>query len=233
MKNIFVKCSNLEPILHGMFNAQKWDCIFLREAISNSCALPSRLRSRYGSLFASHPLSLVGEAEPIWTKLDWVVTKKLFRDYKCSPASFFGACWKPLKYGWKYKRPWSGAWIWKGLLIDQFLGSQGGRILPHTGRWIKTDLWSKSWRQPSPPKRLQEAPINVWCINLNLIHWYNHQQQLWIDIMVIIVMETIKNAALAENTGWHRVTLSLHESYGHQTVLTVTNMQWSKGCSAL
>ena len=51
--------------------------------------------------------------------------------------------------------------------------------------------------------------------------------------MVIIVMETIKNAALAENTGWHRVTLSLHESYGHQTVLTVTNMQWSKGCSAL
>ena len=36
-KNIFVKCSNLAPILHCMLNAQKWGYIFLREAISNSC----------------------------------------------------------------------------------------------------------------------------------------------------------------------------------------------------
>ena len=33
----FCKVSNLEPILHCMLNAQKQDCIFLREAISNSC----------------------------------------------------------------------------------------------------------------------------------------------------------------------------------------------------
>ena len=37
MKKIIVKCSNLEPILQCVLNAQKWDCIFLREAISNSC----------------------------------------------------------------------------------------------------------------------------------------------------------------------------------------------------
>ena len=36
-ENIFVKCSNLEPILLCMLHAQKWDYIFLLEAISNSC----------------------------------------------------------------------------------------------------------------------------------------------------------------------------------------------------
>ena len=88
--------------------------------------LLSRLRSRFGSLFASHPVS---EVNPIWTNLNRVVSKNLehilqqerHKNCKCCPAPFFFC--GGIEICLEYKRPSTGAQASKGLLIDQFFGA--------------------------------------------------------------------------------------------------------------
>ena len=93
------------------------------------------------------------------------------------------------------KRSSLGIWAWKGLLIDQFLGApamDSSSCGPVNWDWFvagnlaaATNYQISNMMESPPPKRLQEAPINVWCINLNpihctSIHWKNHHLQRWI-----------------------------------------------------
>ena len=82
----FLKCFNLEPILHCMLNAQKWDYIFLREAISNSC-VGSRWIGVCGKSYAE-------AGQSVWViwglKLRYTTFKLRYITFKLRYVTFHG-----------------------------------------------------------------------------------------------------------------------------------------------